>query len=95
MKARIFSTRAEADAARAALDAAANLPRVHTEEHYMVAEPGNAFARIRARGVCTDHVADVVPNEAGTRFAVPGDGPGAEEVDLVRWRGQGRGTPRR
>jgi len=95
MKARILSTLAEAESLRAALDAAAGLPKTHGAREYSVAQPGRAYARIRARGVRTEHVVDVVPNETGTRFAVLGDGLGSEEVDLVLWRGQGRGTPRR
>lgn len=88
----MFPSLAEAEAALATLDAAAGFPRSHGDGEYSVAQPGNAFARIRARGVRTVHVVDVVPNEAGTQFGVLVDRPGSQEIDLDTWRGSGRGT---
>ena len=93
MRARLFSSLAEAEAARDALDTAARLPKMHGVHEYSVAHPGRAYARIRARGVRTDHLIDVVPNEAGTRFAVASGAPDAVEIDLVSWQGLDRRTP--
>ena len=92
---RIFTSLEGAEAARAELDAAAGLPRVHAEGEYTLAEPGLAADRLRARGIRTDHAVDIVPNDEGTEYAVPSTtpgtiDPGTVELDVDAWRGTGR-----
>jgi hypothetical protein len=90
MKARIFSSLEEAEAARALVDADYGLPRVHREGEYSSAEAGRAAERIRARGVMTEHAVELVPSYDGVQFALPADDPEALDLDLGRWRGAGR-----
>ena len=74
MKLRVYTTRAEAEAAQRALDAAAGVPRTHAEgagrDDYRIATPGNAASRIRARGVRTEHVVELIANKDGSAFAL-------------------------
>ena len=95
MRARLFPTRAAAEAAQAVMDAAAGLPRVHQPGQYAISSPGLAAERIRVRGVRTLHVTEIISNLAGSEFALPGDAPGAVEIDLGTWMGPRRPTERR
>ena len=92
MKLLLFGTLEEAEGAQRAMDVAADLPREHAEgpgpDDYSIAQPGNAAARIRARGVRSLHVAELLTNAAGTAFALRADAhPAAREMDLKTWYG--------
>lgn len=73
MMVRVYGTRAEANAAVAALGAARYDHR-HREglgpDDYAIAAPGNAAARIRARGVFTDRAVAVLTDRL-SRPCVP------------------------
>jgi hypothetical protein len=73
MRALIFATRGEAEAARARQDAEVDLPRVHDEREYLIARPGRAAERLRAGGIRTEHRAELLEEHDGVRFAVVAD----------------------
>ena len=99
MRGVVFETRAEAEAAQRALDVAAGVPRAHAEGSgpgdWSIATPGAAAARIRARGVRTEHVAEVISRPDGTAHAlmVASDGRG-EEIAADGWFPEARGAVR-
>lgn len=70
MRGIVFTTRGEAEAAQREMDEAAGLPKVHAEGagegDWSIAVPGGAAARIRARGVRTEHAVGVVSKPDGT-----------------------------
>jgi len=74
MRGVVFGTRREAEAAQRELDVAAGLPREHAEGSgpgdWSIATPGAAAARIRVRGVRTEHVADVISRPDGSAHAL-------------------------
>jgi hypothetical protein len=80
----IFSRREDAEAAQLAGDRAQGLPREHQEGvDYQIARPGRAAARLRERGIRTEHWLPIVAHPAGDRFAVGKDD--AHELDET-WR---------
>ena len=90
MRGVVFETREQAEAAQRELDVAAGLPRVHAEGSgpgdWSIATPGAAAARIRARGVRTEHVHDVVSSPDGTAHAfLVADDARAEELTDPAW----------
>lgn len=93
MKLRLYASLAEAERAQQALDAAAGVPRAHAEgdgpDDYRICTPGNAAARIRARGVRTEHLVELLTNEAGTAFGLRAeeDDPDASELEPATWHG--------
>lgn len=93
MRVKTFASLASAERARAELDAENGFPTLHLPGSYRVLQPGKAYARIRSRGVRTDHAVTVMPNTDGSQFAIPRDLPDSEEIDVEVWRGSGRGTP--
>jgi hypothetical protein len=90
MKLLLFKTVAEAEVARAKLDAAAGLPREHNEGSgpgdYVINSPGEAAEAIRDAGVRTEHVCDLVvsPDERVIGLLLPDD-PRSVEVDVSNW----------
>lgn len=85
MRARVYASRAQAEAAQAALDREHGLPAVHTEgtgpADYALSTPGRAAARLRDRGVRTEHYVPIVLHPDGDRFAIAAHDGGAEELD--------------
>jgi len=95
MRGVVFGTRREAETAQRELDAAAGLPREHAEGSgsgdWSIATPGAAAARIRARGVRTDHVAEVISRPDGTAHALMAGSDGrASEISSEAWVAAGR-----
>jgi hypothetical protein len=86
----VFHTRAAAEAALRQLDDAAGLPRTHREgtgpDDYYILNPGEAAASIRAAGVRTEHLYEIVASDDRQRFGLCApDHPSAVEIDVSDW----------
>lgn len=89
MRGQVFATRGEAEAAQRAEDEAAGLPREHAEEAgavgFAIQYPGAAAERIRARGVRTEHVHELIARRDGGAFALLAEGAGASDLEEDAW----------